>query len=95
MLFALIGLYREGAEDHLREISDDVNAFLGQILLPPRLAAVFRGEGGEHIANLVIVDAADLNDAKSRLEDSPARRAGLYDRFEIAKLEIEIGGISP
>ena len=95
MLFALIGLYRKGAEDHLLEIADDVNAFLGQILLPPRLAAVFRGKDGKKIGNLVIVDAADLKDAKSQLDDSPARRAGLYDRFEIAELQIEVGGIAP
>jgi len=95
VLVALIGFYSEGAEDHLHEIAADVNEYLGQILLPPRLAAVLRGEAGERLGNLVIVDAESFDEAKSRLQESPALQAGLYDRAEIAELEIEVGDVAP
>ncbi len=95
MLFALIGIYRKGAEDHLLEIAPDVNEFLGQLMAAPRLAAVFRGEHGERLGNLVVVDAADFAEAKSHLLESPALHAGLYERVKIAELQIEVGGIAP
>lgn len=95
MLFGLIGFYRKGAEDHLLEIAQDVNEYLGQFLVPPRLAAVFRGEKGERLGNLVIIEADNFEEAKSRLRESPALQAGLYDRVEIAQLQVEVGEISP
>jgi hypothetical protein len=93
MLFALIGFYREGAEEHLLEISRDVNEYLGQVLVPPRLAAVLKGQRGERIGNLVVVAAADFAQAEARLKDSPALQAGLYERSAIAEFNIEIGDI--
>jgi hypothetical protein len=93
MLFALVGFYREGAEDHLLEIACDVNEFLGQVLVPPRLAAVLKGKNGERIGNLVVVDAAGFEEAETRLKDSPVLQAGLYERSAIALFNIEIGDI--
>jgi uncharacterized protein YciI len=94
MLFALVGFYREGAESHLLEIAPAVNEYLGQLVTPPRLASVLRGKGGEKVGNLVIIDAADFEEAKARLKESPALQAGLYDRSEIAELQVEIGDIA-
>ena len=94
MLFALVGLYRKGSEDRLLEIRSDVNEFLGQLLLPPRLAAVLRGRDGERIGNLVVVDAPSFEAAEARLKESPALHAGLYERSDIAELRIEIGDVA-
>lgn len=96
MLFALVGFYRKGVEDDLLEIAPDVNEYLGQpIIQAPRLAAVFSDENGNRLGNLVIVEAPDFDAARTRLQDSPAQRTGLYERCEIAKLHVEIGGIPP
>lgn len=95
MLFALIGRYRDGAEGRLEEISTAVNEFLGQLLVPPRLAAVLRDASGRRVGNLVIIDAPDFAGALARLRDSPAARAGLYADCEIARLDIEVGTIPP
>jgi hypothetical protein len=93
MLFAMIGFYREGAEDHLLEISADVNEYLGQLLVPPRLAAVLHGPDGRKIGNLVVVDAAGFPEAEARLKESPAWNAGLYERSAIAALHVEVGEV--
>jgi hypothetical protein len=70
-----------------------VNEFLGQLLVPPRLAAVLRAPDGRKIGNLVVVDAAGFAEAEARLKESPALNAGLYERSAIAELEIEIGDV--
>jgi uncharacterized protein YciI len=93
MLFGLIGFYREGAEEHLIDIACNVNEYLAQLLLPPRLAAVLKDRNGRKIGNLVVVEAADFAEAESRLKESPALEAGLYDRSAIAELNVEIGEI--
>jgi uncharacterized protein YciI len=93
MLFSLIGFYREGAEEHLIEIAHDVNEYLGQLLVPPRLAAVLKDRDGKRIGNLVVIDAADFDEAEARLKESPVLQAGLYDRSAIARLNVEIGDI--
>jgi uncharacterized protein YciI len=95
MLFALIGFYRKGAEIHFPEIAPDVNEYLGQLLSSPRLAAVLRGDNGERIGNLMIVEAASFEEANTWLRGSPALQAGLYDRSEIAELQIEVGDVAP
>jgi hypothetical protein len=94
MLFALIGFYRKGAEAQLLEISNEVNEFLGQPFLPPRLAAVLRDKVGNRVGNLVLIDAASFEDAEARWKDSPALKAGLYERSELARLDIEIGDLT-
>ena len=94
MLFALIGFYRKGAEERLPEIADDINEYLGQPVVPPQLASVLRAENGERTGNLVVVEAPGFEEAKARLQDSPALKAGLYDRCEIVELQIEVGGIA-
>ena len=95
MLFALIGFYGEDAEERLPAIAGDVNEFLGQFFLPPRLAGVFRGRDGKRIGNLVLIDSDSFEDAEKRLKVSPALNAGLYERSEIAVLDVEIGDVKP
>jgi hypothetical protein len=93
MMFALIGFYRDGIEDRLIEISDDVNEYLGQFFAPVQLAAVLRANDGTRIGNIVLIDAPTYDEAATRLRESPALKAGFYDRYELAKLDIEIGGV--
>ena len=95
MLFAIIGFYTKDAEGHLLEISSDVNEYLGQIITPPRLAASLRGRNGEHLGNLLLIDAAGFDEAEARLNDSPTLKAGFYDWAQVTELEIEIGGLEP
>ena len=93
MLFAIVGLYKKNAEARLLEISRDVNEYLGQLNAPPRLAGVLRGRNGEHIGNLMLIEAAGFDVAEARLRESPALNAGLYERAQVAKLDIEIGDL--
>jgi hypothetical protein len=92
MLFALIGFYRDDAEQHLIEIARDVNEFLGQLLVPRRLAGVLRNRKGKKIGNVVVIDAVNFAEAEGRLK-SPAMEAGLYKHCAIAELDLEIGRI--
>jgi hypothetical protein len=94
MLFALIGFYRKGAESHLLEISGEINEYLGQSISPPRLAGVLRGRNGEHLGNLMLIEAAGFEQAEARLNDSPALNAGLYHRAQVAQFDIEIGDLT-
>lgn len=93
MLFAMIGFYTKDAEARLLEISRDVNEYLGQVNGPPRLAGVLRGRNGEHLGNLMLIDAAGFDEAEARLNQSPALNAGLYERAQVAELDIEIGDL--
>ena len=93
MLFALIGFYKKNPEAHLLEISGDINEYLGQSISPPRLAGVLRGRNGEHLGNLMLIEAASFEQAEARLNGSPALNAGLYDRAQVAQLDIEIGDL--
>jgi hypothetical protein len=94
MLFALVGFYKADAESHLLEIAGDINEYLGQVLVPPRLAAVLRSGDGARIGNIVVIDAPAFGEAEARLRESPALQAGLYDRCEIVELQVEIGEVA-
>jgi hypothetical protein len=93
MLYAMIGFYRDGAKARLLEISDQVNEYLGQPLVPQRLAAVLRGKDRERVGNLVLIDAPNFEEAERRFHYSPVWNAGLYERAEVTEIDIEIGEV--
>jgi hypothetical protein len=41
----------------------------------------------------MLIEAASFEQAEARLNGSPALNAGLYDRAQVAQLDIEIGDL--
>jgi uncharacterized protein YciI len=91
MLFAWIGFIKPGAETIPQDVQIQTNDFLQQPFLPIRSVGQLCDENGRRAAMLMIFEADDRSTAEALVENSPYRRAGLYEQFHLYEYRDEIG----
>ncbi|MCW3797607.1 YciI family protein [Sphingomonas sp. BN140010] len=94
MLFAIMGFYKPEAELHLADLQDEVNEFVGQPLKQIRVAGPLFDEHDRRMGNLMLVDAADFDEAKRLLGISPFYQHDLYERTIVTEFRIEVGKLT-
>ena len=91
MLFAWIGFIKLGAETVPQDVQIQTNEFLQQPYLPIHSVGPLCDENGRRAAMLMIFEAEDRSTAEALVENSPYRRAGLYDQYHLYEYRDEIG----
>lgn len=94
MLFALIGLFRADAEADRERIHEQFNSHLAQPFRHVRLGGSLKDGAGRRTGVLLVVEADTLEQAQAFLDASPYVRAGLYERVELHRLDVEVGRIA-
>lgn len=91
MLFAWIGFIKEGAETIPQEVNRQTNEFLQQPYLPISHVGPLCDENGRRAAMLMIFDAESRAAAEALVENSPYRKAGIYQQHHLYEFRNEIG----
>jgi uncharacterized protein YciI len=91
MLFAWIGFMKPGSETVPQEVQQQTNEFLQQPYIPIRAVGPLCDGNGRRAAMLMIFEADDRAGAEALVANSPYRKAGLYERFELYEFRDEIG----
>jgi uncharacterized protein YciI len=91
MLFAWIGFIKEGAETIPQEVNRQTTDFLQQPYLSISHVGPLCDENGRRSAMLMIFEAEDRKTAEALVENSPYRRAGIYEQHHLYEFRDEIG----
>jgi uncharacterized protein YciI len=91
MLFAWIGFIRKGAETIPQDVNQQTNEFLQQPYLSISHVGPLCDENGRRAAMLMIFEADDRASAEALVENSPYRRAGIYEHHQLYEYRNEIG----
>jgi uncharacterized protein YciI len=91
MLFAWIGFLKPGDETIPQDVNEQTNDFLQQPFLQIHSAGPLCDENGHRTAMLMIFEANDRAAAEALVENSPYRRAGLYERHHLFEYRDEVG----
>jgi uncharacterized protein YciI len=91
MLFAWIGFIRDGAETISQEVNQQSNEFLQQPYLPISHVGPLCDENGRRSGMLMIFEAENRAAAEALVENSPYRKAGLYERHYLYEYRNELG----
>lgn len=93
MRYLVAGILKPGSEAALQEQAAAFNEHLAQPFRRISLAAALRDEQGKRKGYMVVVDADSHADAEAYLHQSPFYAAGLYERVEVAQLDVQLGAI--
>ncbi|MCW3797223.1 hypothetical protein OMW55_05295 [Sphingomonas sp. BN140010] len=92
MLLMIVSYLKEGSEEALIEHEAEINDRLTAANL--QLVALMRGIHHCRRGYLVILETEGVADAEKWLLEGPIAKAGVFDRFEISSIEIEVGRIA-
>jgi uncharacterized protein YciI len=93
MQYLVAGILKAGSEAALQEQAAAFNEHLAQPFRRISLAAALRDEHGKRKGYVVVVEADSYADAEAYLHQSPHYIAGLYERVDVAELDVQLGAI--
>jgi uncharacterized protein YciI len=93
MLFAVIGLFKPGADPIPAEVQLKATDYLGQPVIDIRAVGQLHDEDGKHAGMMLLLEVEDFAAAKRFTAESPFRQAGLYEDFRIFEYALEVGNI--
>ena len=91
MQFVWMGFIKEGAEPIPQEVNAESNEFLSQPFLKIQSVGPLCDDAGRRAGMLMIFAADDRGAAEALVENSPYRRAGIYERYQLYEFRDEIG----
>jgi uncharacterized protein YciI len=93
VLYAIAGWFRPDAEAQRQALHESFNEHLAQRRPHVRLGGPLRDESGARAGVLILLEADAAEQAHSFIAASPYARAGLYERIEVAALDLEVGSL--
>ena len=91
MLFAWIGFIRPGSEDIPQEVNAETNEFLSQPYLRVQSVGPLCDENGRRAAMMMLFEADDRAAAQALVDNSPYKRAGIYEQYHLYEYRDEVG----
>ena len=91
MLFAWMGFIKAGDEIIPQDVNQATNDFLQQPYLTIHSVGPLCDENGRRAAMLMIFEADDRAAAEALVENSPYRKAGLYEQHHLYEYRNEVG----
>jgi len=91
MLFAWIGFIKSGSETIPQEVQQATNDFLQQPYIPIRSVGPLLDGNNRRAAMLMLFEAEDRAAAEALVDNSPYKRAGLYEHYHLYEYRDEIG----
>jgi uncharacterized protein YciI len=91
MLFAWIGFLKQGSEIIPQDVNAETNDFLQQPYMPIHSVGPLCDESGRKAGMMMVFEADDRAAAEALVENSPYRRAGLYQEHYLYEYRNEVG----
>ena len=91
MLFAWIGFIKSGSETIPQDVQQETSEFLQQPYIPIRSAGALCDENNRRAAMLMLFEAENRAAAEALVDNSPYKRAGLYEQYHLYEYRDEIG----
>lgn len=91
MLFVWLGFLKEGSERIPQDVNEQTNDFLQQPFMPIHSVGPLRDENGQKAGMMMIFEAEDRAAADALVENSPYRKAGLYEEHHLYEYRNEVG----
>ena len=91
MLFAWIGFIKQGSEIIPQEVQRETSDFLQQPYLPIKAIGPLYDENDRRRAMLMVFEAQDRAAAQALVDNSPYKRAGIYDEYHLYEFRDEVG----
>ena len=91
MLFAWIGFIKPGSEAIPQEVQQETSEFLQQPYIPIKAVGPLCDENDRRAAMLMVFEAEDRASAQALVDNSPYKRAGLYEQYHLYEFRDEIG----
>ncbi len=91
MLFAWIGFIRPGAERIPQEVNAESNDFLQQPYLQIHSVGPLCDSEERRAGMMMIFEAEDRAAAQALVDNSPYKRAGIYERYDLYEYRNEVG----
>jgi hypothetical protein len=91
MLFAWMGFLKEGSEKVSQDVNEETNDFLQQPFMPIHSVGPLCDENGRKAGMMMIFEADDRAAAQALVENSPYKRAGLYEEHHLYEYRNEAG----
>ena len=91
MLFAWIGFIKPGAEQIPQEVNIESNDFLTQPYINIHSVGPLCDAASRRAAMMMIFEAEDREAAQALVDDSPYKRAGIYERYDLYEYRNEVG----
>lgn len=91
MMFAVLGLLKQGVEEKLPGLQVAFNEHLAQPFQRIALAGTLLDEERSRRGFLMFLEAENHAQAEAYLQQSPLFRADAYDRVEVAEFAVQVG----
>jgi uncharacterized protein YciI len=91
MLFAWIGFIKSGSETIPQDVQQATNDFLQQPYIPIRSVGPLLDGNNRRAAMLMLFEAENRAAAEALVDNSPYKRAGLYEHYHLYEYRDEIG----
>lgn len=93
MQYLIAGILKDGAEDRMIALRDEWNEHLSQPFRKVALFGALRNRDGRRGGYLAVIEAKDFDDAEAFLHQSPFYQNKLYERFEVAQFDVQMGNL--
>jgi uncharacterized protein YciI len=94
VLYAISAWFRADAEAQRQALHETYNEHLAQRRPHVRLAGSLRNEAGGRAGVLILLEADGPAQVQSYIAASPYAHAGLYERVDVAAIELEVGALA-
>jgi uncharacterized protein YciI len=94
MLFVVVAHFREGTEEKRKDLIETFTRHLGQRQPRLRLGGPLKDDQGEKIGVFYIAESETREAVETLVHASPYYEAGLYDRIEITRMDLELGSMN-
>lgn len=91
MLFAWIGFIKQGSETIPQQVNIEANDFLSQPYLSIQSVGPLYDHNGRRAAIMTIFEADDRAAAQALVDESPYKRAGIYEHYHLYEYRNQIG----
>jgi uncharacterized protein YciI len=94
MLFVVMAHFREGTEEKRSSLAEDFTRHLGQRQPRLRLGGPLKTDQGQAAGIFYIAESDTREAVEGLVHSSPYYTAGLYDRIEITRMDLELGSMN-
>jgi uncharacterized protein YciI len=94
MLFVVMAHFREDTQDKRAALEEDFTRHLGQRQPRLRLGGPLKDDKGSGTGVFYIAESDTREPVEALVHSSPYYEAGLYDRIEITRMDLELGSMN-
>jgi len=94
MLFVVVGHFRPDTEEKRKSLVETFIRHLGQRQPRLRLGGPLKNDDGAAIGVFYIAESDTREAVEALVTESPYSKAGLYERIDITRMDLELGSMN-